>query len=148
MTDKFNKGKKPLRMPDEVSFTEAFDVEDIVAEPEVEAAEEVVAVVASELTPAPVLCDPLTAAQQEAETVARMISEARANAAKKNVVTGAANAEKTAAIERRKEELQKKIDSLYTVGEWAGKPNYECTECSYATLDESLIRQHVIKHIG
>lgn len=34
----------------------------------------------------------------------------------------------------------------YRVTQWAGKPNYECLSCSYATLDEKKIRAHVAGH--
>lgn len=31
----------------------------------------------------------------------------------------------------------------YTVGTWAGRPNYECRFCRYATLDLEAIHRHV-----
>lgn len=91
--------------------------------------------------------DPLTSAEKEAAVVANMIAVARANAAKKTTIDDG-KAEKNAAIlAGRKKELQKKIASLYTTSVWNGEPNYECTACPYATLDEELIKQHVTKHI-
>jgi len=33
----------------------------------------------------------------------------------------------------------------YTVGEWAGIPNYRCAYCSFATVDgEEVMRQHLV----
>ena len=30
----------------------------------------------------------------------------------------------------------------YGVGDWHGRPNYECELCAFATLDEALMREH------
>lgn len=34
--------------------------------------------------------------------------------------------------------------SGYTVGTWAGLPNYECRHCPFATLDEAEMLSHCI----
>ena len=33
-------------------------------------------------------------------------------------------------------------DAPYTVGTWAGMPNYQCALCPYATLNEADILEH------
>ena len=48
---------------------------------------------------------------------------------------------------RRNEELQKKIDLLYTTGMWGAYTSYECKECPFSTLDAKLIRDHVKQHM-
>lgn len=163
MTDKADKGWKfePAEGVEEASVAkvsfEAAEVEELVVE------ESVVEKSAPQ--------DPLTTAEKEAAAVADMIAEARANVeaaaspvsavggvdveamiaiaranvSKKTVAGG--DAKKAAILAGRKKDLQKKIASLYTTGVWNGKPNYECTVCPYATLDEELIKQHVTKHI-
>ena len=111
--------------------------------------EEPVEVVAPEPEPpvfVPVPKDPLSEKQAEAALLQRMIAEARASAKKKDN-PGGSYEKKAVETEKREKELQKKIASLYTTTMWAGRLNYECKACPYATLDEDLIKQHVTKHI-
>lgn len=37
-------------------------------------------------------------------------------------------------------------DPGYTIGTWAGRPNYLCAACPFATLEEAEIRDHVLSH--
>lgn len=43
--------------------------------------------------------------------------------------------------------LAKKIDNLYTEGEWLTYVNYECKRCPYSSVSEDSIREHVRKHL-
>lgn len=151
MTDKMDKSAKgwvrePKKAAKAPSFSEdaLVDAVDVLVEEDASVVEAVPEVVVPVVEPPR---DPLSETQQEAATVQRMIAEARAKVSAKKVSGGGISAEKTAILEMRKAALQSKITSLYTTSTWAGKPNYECTVCPYATLDEALIRQHVIKHI-
>jgi hypothetical protein len=87
-----------------------------------------------------------TLAEKQKAGIEAAIKRARESAANKSHPEDRSSA-KAELITKKNEELQKKIDSLYTVGVWMGKPNYECTVCSYSTLDETLIRQHVRKYV-
>ena len=130
---------------------------------------------APEPVPVVVVADPLSAAEKDAVLVAQMIAEEReivknravaqaevsnaelveqmiaeeravikARAAVKEVVF---DDKAAAAIKAQQAALQKKIDSLYTIGVWETFKNYECKVCPYSTLDAELIRSHVRKHI-
>lgn len=37
---------------------------------------------------------------------------------------------------------------LWTVGVWGSLPNYCCSSCPYATLEEDKIRAHVLTHLA
>ena len=140
MKDKYEKGS-----PDSESDNKPYA---FVADPEVASVEEPAAEVIEPEPPVvvPTPQDPLSEAQKEAALVQRMIAEARASIAKK-ANPGSSYEKKTADAEKRAQALQNKIASLYTTTMWAGKPNYECKVCPYATLDVDLIKQHVTKHI-
>lgn len=37
----------------------------------------------------------------------------------------------------------------YTTGQWSGLPNYSCTHCPFATLDEAEMLTHIIdRHLA
>jgi hypothetical protein len=82
------------------------------------------------------------------DIINELIEESRAVIkARKDVKEGVSDEKIIAAGVARKAALQKKLDSLYTVGAWEDLKNYECKVCPYSTLDVEMVRSHVRKHI-
>jgi hypothetical protein len=80
--------------------------------------------------------------------VNELIEESRAVIKARSAVKDGVSDEKIiAAGVARKTALQKKLDSLYTIGAWEDLKNYECKVCPYSTLDIEMVRSHVRKHI-
>jgi len=139
MTDDAEKGWLPK------SYKKNDDVPLAAEEPVIE---EVVEEVVAE--PAPVAEEPAFLPVSKEAEAAQMLQDAiakeRAKVAERKPAFGD-SPDKTIERAKRDEELQKKIDLMYTISMWGDYTKYECKECPFSTLDAQLIRTHVRKHM-
>ena len=137
MTENAEKGWfKPSKDKDEtVSFSADEPMAEDVVSPEVEAP----------VVEAPVYA-PVSKEAEAAQMLQDAIARERAKIAERKKPFDDTS-DVNIALVRRNEELQNKIDLLYTTGMWGDYTSYECKECPFSTLDAKLIRDHVKQHM-